>query len=217
MSPLQVETTVLPHPLTHDDMTAVCADDIFVGCVEVKAIEDPISGEIVKDEITVLVPLELDEDPLYYYPPSMSLSTPDAAKMSDSDSSDSDSDDEEDDDDFDDALVITNHHAMTSTSTQPTKGVDPETYSFMEELLQTLDTIFGCNYGVCGDTQEPLPVLKSALRRKGLEQPKINRNVSWTKLEIKEFNMTLGNHPSAVTVRDMMCCSWCLSCFLLLG
>ena len=215
--PVQVETTVLPLPPTHynNTMSTTTADDsdIFTGCIEVKAVEDPESGDIVKDEITVLVPLdcELDDDPLYYYPPCMT--TPDAAKMSDDDDTDSESDsDEEDDDDFavdPSPLVITNRHL-----TQPQPTTDPETFSFMEELLQTLDTIFGCSYGTCGDPEKPLPVLKSALRRKSSTDnrsspsPALNRNVSWTKLEIKEFNMTLGNHPSAVTVRFFFfyCC-----------
>ena len=196
-----------------DDDATQCS-----GYVEVKAIEDPESGHII-DEIMVVVPLpeamETDEDPLYYYPPSM----PDSAKISDDEDSD-DSDSDDDDDDFCvdlKPLIITNRHRTSSSNNKATStdteqavtnqsSVDPSLdYSFMEELLQTLDNIFGCSYGTCAGADSEVPALKSALRRKSDNLPPMNRNVSFTKLAIKEFNMTLGNHPSAVTVRFIYC------------
>lgn len=184
-------------------------DAQFGGYVEVKAVEDP-SG-IIKDEIMIVVPLPepvekaLDEDPLYYYPPS----TPKCQQLYDdsSDSSDdSDSDEEFDDFDLNPRSVIFNPHKNNKTKDMVVDSkLDPALeYSFMEELMQTLDNIFGCSYGGCTEAISQ-PVLKSALRRKGASDyvPPINRNVSFTKLEIREFNMTLGDHPSAVSVRNI--------------
>jgi len=177
---------------------------------------------------------EEESDPLYYYPPSTPDSAKLESDEDDSDT-DSESDDEEDydafsmngagdDDDIRPMVVISNTHGQTKTVGTPTTTSDqgvtvinttttttattrtPE-YSFMEEFLSTLDTIFGCSYTQCVRQEDVRPILKSVLRRK-LSQaplpPQIDRNVSFTRLEIKEFNMTLGNHPSAVTGPPVM-------------
>jgi hypothetical protein len=170
----------------------------FSGYVEVRAVEGP--GGLLKDEIMIVVPLpektekELDEDPLYYYPPSTSKQQ----YPNDDEDTCSESDSDEDDD-FD---VDHNSSRAIVQKTQQEKQIETaEEHSFMEELLQTLDSIFGCSYGGCTEAIST-PALKSALRRKGTPNyhAPVNRNVSFTKLEIREFNMTLGNHPSAVTV-----------------
>jgi hypothetical protein len=167
--------------------------------IEVKAVRDG-DGRL-RDEIMIVVPLavEVDEDPLYYYPPKKVKKLYGSKSDDDEDTcSESDSDDEPDTDTFDE-----NAQALTSPdSAKNLSTLDPSLdNSFLEELMQTLDNIFGCSYGQCAQSMSP-PVLKSALRRKGESAP-INRTVSFTKLEIREFNMTLGNHPSAVTVRTL--------------
>jgi len=212
------DTCIYSNNMTLDG-TATTPDENLMTHIEVKAIEDPGTGVLVQDKIMISLDLPEEEkcDPLYYYPPS----APAAAKLSDDeDSSDSDSEDEDDEDDdlFDvvdlSPLIIRNPHHRFATKQpeqqqqqQPITATSREEYSFMEELLQTLDNIFGCSYGSCGSTAaEQMPVLKSALRRKLGEAPltpSMKRNVSFTKLEIREFNMTLGNHPSAVTVRTL--------------
>lgn len=181
------------HTLPMSDPTEIC--------VEVRAVEGPHG--VLKDEIMIVVPLpekELDEDPLYYYPPSQSKKQQHVYE----EDTESESDSDEDDDDFDASnpprTIIQNEH-------RPVKKATVEEYSFMEELMTTLDNIFGCSYGGCAESMAT-PVLKSALRRKGdfsspISSP-IDRNVSFTKLEIREFNMTLGNHPSAVTGPPVM-------------
>ena len=162
------------------------------------------------DEIMIVVPLpekaekELDEDPLYYYPPSKK-------KLYDEDEDTcSESDSDSDDDDFD---INHNSRSIIQSSHERNEIEKPsvEEHSFMEELLQTLDTIFGCSYGDCAQTIST-PVLKSALRRKGSSDyvAPIGRNVSFTKLEIREFNMTLGNHPNAVSVSVSSVVSTCI-------
>lgn len=176
--------------------------------IEVKVVKDRY-GQL-KDEIMIVVPLavEVDEDPLYYYPPKKVKKLYSSKSEDDEDTcSESDSDDEQDT--FDE-----NPQALTSMvsplSSKNISTLDPSLdSSFLEELMQTLDNIFGCSYGQCAQSMAP-PVLKSSLRRKGESAP-INRTVSFTKLEIREFNMTLGNHPSAVTVRTRsLICSWLL-------
>lgn len=180
------------------------------GYVEVRAIEGP--GGRIKDEIMIVVPLpeetekELDEDPLYYYPPSHKGHKHQRVYADDDEDTCSESDsDEEEEDSFDVNASTTNSRSMIPNNNNNNNAINPakvldEEHSFMEELLQTLDNIFGCSYGGCDQTIST-PVLKSALRRKGSSEASFNRNVSFTKLEIREFNMTLGNHPNAVTVR----------------
>lgn len=54
----------------------------------------------------------------------------------------------------------------------------------------------------CGLVDEPChscKPLKSALRDPSSAPLDVNRNVSFHKLQIREYDMTLGNHPSAVT------------------
>jgi len=181
--------------------------------VEVTAVEGPRG--VLKDEIMIVLPLweeeekELDEDPLYYYPPS----TPKNKQVYEEDDTESESDSDEDDD-FDvdhNPRIIQNKNKNSAKMTvkkltdNSTEKSSVEEYSFMEELMQTLDSIFGCSYGGCAPTQ-CTPTLKSALRRKGTAEydAPLNRSVSFTKLEIREFNMTLGNHPSAVTGPPVM-------------
>jgi len=192
------------HHLSVDNYDDPLAE--FNGYVEVTAVEDPSTG-VMKDEIMIVLPLServgkaLDEDPLYYYPPS----TPGGSRLV------YDMDDISDDEDIDDnpLQVITNRHngsvgniakSSSSKALDRKSSIDPELeYNFMEELMQTLDSIFGCSYGGCTQSMSH-PVLKSALRRKDHSEPPLNRNVSFTSLEIREFPMTLGIHPSAVTV-----------------
>jgi hypothetical protein len=171
----------------------------YSGYIEVKAIEDPKSGSI-KDEIMIVLPdMNYDndngdsEDPLYYYP-----------KAGASTVQDDEDDDDDSDDEAQDRFVVNNNlrsRQLLAAGGEEKSDAGEMEYSFMEELAQTLDSIFGCNYSGCADSVAR-PVLKSILRRKGSSDniPPIDRNVSFTKLEIREFNMTLGNHPSAVTV-----------------
>lgn len=188
------KTTMISYPLPGEDA---------VGYVEVKATEDP-TGEL-KDEIIIVLPLRDqltedegagDEGPMYYYPKSKAVDDTD----SESDSDDEEEDEEEQLDEFDDENPKYNKLALSS---QESKELE---YTFMEELMQTLDTFFGCagcSYSACTDAISAPSVLKSALRRKtdgDTATPPIDRSVSFTKLEIREFRMTLGNHPSAVTV-----------------
>ena len=197
---------MLPHSTVHNAAMAGVAQTTVKACsrpksmdgdntvIEVKAVKGK-DGQL-KDEIMIVVPLavEVDEDPLYYYPPTKVKKLFSSNSEDEEDTcSESDSDDE-----FDE-----NPRSLTMfgspMSAQNLSTLDPQLdHSFLEELMQTLDNIFGCSYGQCNQSISP-PVLKSALRRKG-ESPPINRSVSFTKLEIHEFNMTLGNHPSAVTV-----------------
>lgn len=182
----------------------------FNGYVEVTAVEDPSTGAM-KDEIMIVLPLPeraekaLDEDPLYYYPPSTPGGICHVYDMYDF---------SEGGLDIDDKLppVITNRHnssvgnnTQTSSKTLERKSsIDPELeYNFMEELMQTLDNIFGCSYGGCTQSMSH-PILKSALRRKDHSEPPLNHNVSFTSLVIREFPMTLGIHPSAVTGPPVM-------------
>lgn len=198
-----------PSSSTMDENETGAASQISV---EVKAVEGPRG--MLKDEIMIVLPLlaeedeeERDEDPLYYYPPS----TPkDKRTYSDSETdSESESDSDSDEDEFDVENPTIYHNSNTMVRKLDPKGKTVEEYSFMEELMQTLDSIFGCSYAY-GGCSEPIapPRLKSALRRKGTAEydaeAALNRSVSFTKLEIREFNMTLGNHPSAVTGPPVM-------------
>lgn len=75
--------------------------------------------------------------------------------------------------------------------------------TLLDELTATLDSWLGCrDGGVSG-----MAPLKSALRKNNTNKPapnKIDRNVSFDRLEIREFNMTLGNHPSATSGPPVM-------------
>lgn len=188
--------TIISYPIPGED---------DAGYIEVKAVEDPTGS--LRDEIIIVLPLadgvldgqqsaddDDETDPLYFYPTKKQQQK--HLHEGDTDS-ESDSDDEEDEarDRFDVTLA------------PESKELE---YSFMEELMQTLDAFFGCSYGTaCTEAISPPGVVKSILRRKKDSDPctpPINRNVSFTKLEIREFNMTLGNHPSAVSVSLLQYC-----------
>jgi len=87
----------------------------------------------------------------------------------------------------------------TQLSFSPTNNSNSTQYSIMEDIHDKLDSWLGCQNG-----EEPTE-LKSAMKgSKDSNIPAIDRNVSFNKLEIREFNMTLGNHPSAVSGPPVM-------------
>ena len=70
------------------------------------------------------------------------------------------------------------------------------------EITQSiLDSIASTFMNTCGGCQNFYP--KSALRKKSDSRPPAvpmsERTVSFSSLEIREFNMTLGDHPSAIS------------------
>jgi len=91
------------------------------------------------------------------------------------------------------------HTEETQLSFSTTNKIDPTEYSIMEDIHDKIDSWLGCQ-----NLEEPTG-LKSAMKRvKNNDRPPIDRNVSFNKLEIREFNMTLGDHPSAVSGPPVM-------------
>lgn len=86
--------------------------------------------------------------------------------------------------------------------------VDSLSSTLMETSNSVLDTIlyYSCGCTPCTDgTCQPKGILKKpssgSHRTYGLNK---GRSVSFSSLEIKEFNMTLGNHPSATSGPPVM-------------
>ena len=61
-------------------------------------------------------------------------------------------------------------------------------------IFERISTFMGC----CVSTTCLPDPPKSALRKRG-DESSVARSVSFDKVELREFNMTLGDHPSAVT------------------
>lgn len=74
----------------------------------------------------------------------------------------------------------------------------PEDESFMGSFV---GSFFDMNNGLCGDTDDckclPISPKKSALKKNHEVAGNVGRNVSFSNLEIREYSMTLGDHPSA--------------------
>ena len=91
--------------------------------------------------------------------------------------------------------ILENEDYLVEITEEPSIEDEDEFYNAIENAITTF---------TCGLVDEPChscKPLKSALRdpNRSASPLVVDRNVSFNKLQIREYDMTLGDHPSAVT------------------